>query len=228
MHWDKPVFLGVSKFDAWAGNYDRWIKQSAKRLGLGLMQYDEICVLRDFFAERIHRYNSRAGTLETYLMRLSFWGARLVRAHRNRAQVHLPVRFFERSRGEKSPGCVRIDRYTTGVTRREVAASKKMIKEINSAMGHQNTPEDEAFSAEIRQSILLAVAELPERERQIIEMRWWKIAGYMPEREDDRETYDDVGDVLGVTKQRVDQMQQRAIRRLRKKLAPVWREYVGG
>lgn len=69
---------------------------------------------------------------------------------------------------------------------------------------HCPTPFDETLREEIRQS----VKNLPKRLQDVIRMRY-----------SDDMSFDDIGRVFGVTRQRAEQLEKKALSLLRKKLA---------
>jgi RNA polymerase primary sigma factor len=74
---------------------------------------------------------------------------------------------------------------------------------------HAPNPEQVAIAAEQREIVRAAVADLPERDRAIITMRF--------DLDDEGErTLEDVSQVFGVTRERIRQLEVKAIERLRK------------
>jgi RNA polymerase sigma factor (sigma-70 family) len=72
---------------------------------------------------------------------------------------------------------------------------------------HRSSPEDDARRSGARAIVLSLVSELPERESEVIRRRF----GF----DRDPETLEEIGDHLGVTRERIRQLEQRALDRLR-------------
>ncbi len=73
--------------------------------------------------------------------------------------------------------------------------------------GDSSSPEDDARRSGARAIVLSLVSELPERESEVIRRRF----GF----DRDPETLEEIGDHLGVTRERIRQLEQKALDRLR-------------
>lgn len=225
MIWGEPKFLDISPLAALTGVYDGWIKQSARKLRMGLIQYDELAIIREKIAKNINKYDSRKGCIETYLFRLVWWSARDVRARCHRTQVDHPFRLFERKREFRGHYDVRIDRLKDLVDADGPGAfhAAAELEEIRKAFGESQSPEDAILQAEIAEAVVKAVKSLPKREKKILLARMWWITGEKHGKKD--KTLEEISQQMGISRERVNQLQRRAVSLLRIKLEPFWREY---
>jgi RNA polymerase primary sigma factor len=76
-----------------------------------------------------------------------------------------------------------------------------------------NDPADDAADAFRRQTVRAAIAELPERQRQIVELRFGL--------DGEPQSLEAIGKTLGLTRERIRQLETEALRRLTTELAGI-------
>jgi RNA polymerase sigma factor (sigma-70 family) len=130
------------------------------------------------------------------------------------------VHRYDANRGTQfsTVACISIQRQILGFSLRK---SKSKVRQPTSALDagtmnvpdpHPTRPLEALLDKERTAQLKDAVAQLPERERIVIERRWM-----LPERE--QQNHDEVGKIFGVSKERARQIEVQALRSLREILS---------
>lgn len=227
VHDRQVTIVDVTPQAAWLGVFDRFIHKEAKRRGEKL-GYDELSTMRDHMADSLNKYDPFRGNIETFLELSALWGYRKIRVMHDASVVRISYNKVKDC-GYKPRVSYRIEELQDGARGdgHSGSWSRRRMNDIYRGIEPEPQPDEMAVRNQIRDRILDAVSELPPKQKEVVSRRLLMIAdeGSVTHTED--ATLEAVGLDLGVSRERVRQIQVDALEALREKLAPVWQEYRG-